>query len=657
MPRHVLIAVLFSVSALVSPAVADVQVRPEHPRIYLRSDDVPALRQRVDSSLTVGRFYQQLKERADATSQRHRNDEVAGFELQALALCHVLEVPSPVYRDKAVLSWFRSSYESGSISHWDLPFCVIGQAIALDWMWDELTPMQRMAFGRALVAMMDDLESYAPHDIAPGRSGANQMSDYSNQLYYHLGSLAFAGAVLADEGIADEHARGYLTKARRLIVGHMIPAMNQEAGGEAEMTRASCFDGNGGWGEDMGHLSMTHPFFGRMLEAWRTSTGEDFFPQVNGLRTVGQYLYYLRRPGGRLAPKGNGTYDISLSDKHLGALGSLTSARYGDAFGKRIKDLSVANAIFGFHQVEPVLWYHDDLEDLKDRQLPRSMHFQGQGEVIVRSGFDRDATWVYLRSGPVYNGHQHDDQGNLLIEAYRGELFIEEAGNGQYATHHHNTLRVGGDQLRYGNNQVQHVQPISSTRFERGTITEFVHTEIYHYAAADMSNAYSEAAVPEPGRGRITRELVVILPDIVVVRDRVASPEDAEFLLHTWNRSGATTDLDHDAQTLRVIDGGGHGWAKTLLPQKAAMQHRKTGGTHRIAVRPSEPSKPDGVETFLHVFYLSPIDSVYIPTDVDLLTTDRQLGLTLSDRTGERWEVLFQANEVGSVEVRRTPSE
>lgn len=651
------LACLALLAPLGSLGAADVQVRAEHPRLYLRSGDAMALRQRVDSSTTVRDFYQQLKGRIDGTSQRHGNDEVSGFELQALALCHVLESPSADYRDKAVSGWFRSSYQSGSISHWDLPFWVMGQAIALDWMWDDLTPDQRMVFGRTLADMMNDLAAYAPHDLGPGRSGANQMSDYSNQLYYHLGSLAFAGAVLADEGIADDEARDYLKKGRRLIVDHMIPAMNQEAGGDDELDRHTDFTGNGGWGEDMGHLSMTHPFFGRMLEAWRTSTGEDFFPQANGLQTIGQYLYYLRRPSGHLAPKGNGTYHTSLGDKHLGALGALTSARYGDRFGKRIKDISFSGSAFGFHQMEPVLWYRDDVPDLEEHLLPRSMHFQGQGEIVVRSGFGRADTWVYLRSGPVYNGHQHDDQGNLLIDAHEGELFVEDAGNGKYATHHHNTLRVGGDQLRYGNNQVQYVQPLTNTRFERGTITEFIQSELYHYAAADMSNAYSEAAVPAPRHGRITRELVVILPDIVVVRDRVESPEDAEFLLHTWNRSGSTTDLDRRTHSLRVADGSGHGWAKTLLPQDATMRIEQEENTHRVTVRPAESANIDDVETFLHVFYLSPLAEAYVPPDVELIADGGDLGVTLTDRAGDRWRVLFQQDEVGLRQVQRNPSE
>ena len=160
------------------------------------------------------------------------------------------------------------------------------------------------------------------------------MSDYSNQLYYHLGSLAFAGLVLSGEGINDARAQFYLSEAETLLNGHMIPAMNQEAGGDGELTRRSGFTGNGGWGEDMGHLDMTHPLFGRMVEAWRTGFNQDLFPSINGLAKYAQYMVYMRRPNGMLAPKGNSSYQTGMSDKNVGTLGCLLSARYNDPLGE-----------------------------------------------------------------------------------------------------------------------------------------------------------------------------------------------------------------------------------------------------------------------------------------------------------------------------------
>jgi hypothetical protein len=195
-----------------------------------------------------------MRSRMDGSTARHSQDEVGGFEIESLALLHLI-AGGTTYRDKILNTWRFQSYAPGQVSHWALPYQVMGHALALDYLWNDISAAQRTAIGNIVVAMMDDLYNYAPYNT----QFANQMSDYSNQLYYHLGALAFAGIVLAGEGINDARAQFYLSEATLLLNNHMIPAMNQEAGGDADLTRRSGFVGNGGWGEDMGHLEMTHP--------------------------------------------------------------------------------------------------------------------------------------------------------------------------------------------------------------------------------------------------------------------------------------------------------------------------------------------------------------------------------------------------------------
>ncbi len=617
-----------------------------HPRIYLRQGDLAALRTRAKATPKISGYYKLLKAAADGRSARSGNDEVAGFELESLALCHVVEHPSLVYRDKALAGWLRTSYAAGSMSHWDLPFAVMSHALALDWMWADLTAQQRTAIGNALVAMMDDLYGYASH-----WDSANQMSDYSNQFYFHLGALAFAGAVLSGEGINDTRAAFYLGEAERNLGAGMLPAMNQEAGGDSELGLTSGLVGNGGWGEDMGHLQMTHPLLGRMLEAWRTSTGQDLFPRFNGLAKINQYALYLRRPNGKLSPKGNADYDRSFSDKHMGTLGALTSTRYQDKMGKLVKDLTYGRKAYGFHQLGPVLWYNEKLADLDLTQLPRSILFQGQGEVVVRSGFDANSTWVYLRSGPIYSGHQHDDQGNLLIEAHGSELFVENAGHGNDETINHNTLRIGGDQIAYGDNALQFARPVAGTTYERGKITQFTQGPTFTYAASDFGNAYPTTVVSPPRAGKVTREVVTVLPDIVVVRDRVTATGAVEFLLHTW-MTGTTTTVDAASKTITAVRGSGRAWVKTLLPAAAKLTNVVQGQTRLLTVT---PTRPQATETLLHVFYLSPSATPFTPVDLTLIDEGGAQGARLTDRQGNSWEVRFTKGSVGLDSVRKIP--
>jgi hypothetical protein len=647
--RAVAIGLLAGIAATAVPGAAQAQtVVSGHPRLLIRPADVAGLRTRVTQAPT-STYYNLMKSRMDGTGSRHTNDEIAGFEMESLALLHLVN-GGTVYRDKILNTWRRTSYSAGQITHWNLPFQVYAHSLALDYLWNDITSTQRAELGNVIVAMMDDLYNYSPHN----QSGANPMSDYSNQLYYHLGALAFAGGVLSGEGINDGRASFYMSEAANLLgSSHMIPAMNQEAGGDADMNRTSGFVGNGGWGEDMGHLDMTHPHFGRMVEAWRTATGQDLFPRINGLAKFSQYATYLRRPNGYLAPRGNATgYSMGLSDKGYGGLGCLTSTRYNDPFGTYIKNVAYAGERYGFHQLPAVLWCTPSSPTLNTASLPQSLHFQGQGEVVTRSGFGAQDTWVYLRSGPIYNGHQHDDQGNLLIDAYGGELLIElVSGESYHETVNHNSIRIAGtDQIAYGNNAVQHATAIAGTPYERGKVTSFQTTSEYTYTATDFSAAYPDAVVPAPKAGKVTREVVSIMPDVVVVRDRVTANGNLDVLFHSWSGAGA---VDGTGRGITITRGGGRAYVNAVLPASATVTESAQGTTDLFTTRAA--GSASAATDFVHVINLTPSSSGFSPV-VTAINTASEVGANVRDQQGRTWTVRFSKGGVGLVAVTRDGS-
>jgi hypothetical protein len=625
------------------PATVNAQtVVSGHPRLYVRPGDVTALRTRVTQA-PISTYYNLMKSRMDGATARHSNDEVAGFELESLALLHLIN-GGTTYRDKILNTWRRASYAPGQITHWNLPYQVMAHSLALDYLWNDLSPAQRTELGTVIVAMTDDLYSYSPHN----QSGANPMSDYSNQLYYHLGSLAFAGGVLAGEGINDGRASFYLSEANMLLgTSHMAGAINQEAGGDADMTRTSGFTGNGGWGEDMGHFEMTHPLLGRMLEAWRTATGQDLFPRYNGLAKWAQYVTYLRRPNGYLSPKGNGGYTTHPADKNYGTLGCLVSARYGDPFGVYVKQASYASTVYGFHQLGPVLWCNASLPALNLAALPKTMHFQGQGEVVTRSGFGAQDTWVYLRSGPIYNGHQHDDQGNLLVDAYGGELLVENAGDPvRHETIYHNSIRIAGaDQIAYGNNAVQHATAIAGTPYERGRITAVQSTSQYAYVASDFGAAYPDAVVPAPKAGKVTREVVSIMPDVVVVRDRVIAAGTLDVNFHAWSGAGAVSGRGYT-----ITRDGGRAFVNVVLPASASVTMTGQEATDLFTTRVT--GSASAATDFVHVINLAPASSGFSPV-ITAINSASEVGATVRDQQGHVWDVRFTKAGVGLASVTR----
>jgi hypothetical protein len=640
MGRVAALAVVFTMGAAGWPAAASAQtVVAGHPRLYLRPGDLAALRTRVTQAPTSA-YYNQMKSRMDSAAARHSNDEVSGFEMESLALLHIIN-GGTAYRDKILNTWRRTSYTAGSISHWSLPYQVMAHSLALDYLWADLSAGQRAEFATVIVAMMDDLYNYSPHN----QSGANAMSDYSNQLYYHLGALAFAGGVLSGEGLNDTRAAFYISEASMLLnSGHMLPAMNQEAGGDADLNRTSGFTGNGGWGEDMNHLDMTHPLFGRMLEAWRTSTGQDLFPQTNGLAKWAQYITYLRRPNGYLSPKANGYYTMLPPDKGYGTLGCLVSARYADPLGIYVKNISyTAGTNYGFHQLGAVLWCNGSLPAVDLNALAKTIHFQGQGEVVTRSGFGAQDTWVYLRSGPIYNGHQHDDQGNLIVDAYGGELLVEmNGGDVHHETIFHNSIRVNGqDQTPYGNNAVQHATAIAGTSYERGKVTSVQTTAQYTYVATDFGAAYGDGAVAAPKAGKVTREVVTILPDVIVVRDRVTAAGALDVNFHAWTGAGA---IDGTGRGYTITRGSGRAFVNALLPAAATVSRTTQESTDLFTTRVT--GSASAATDFVHVVNLSPSSSGFAPV-VSAINTASDVGATVRDQQGRTWTVRFSKTGVG----------
>ncbi len=82
-----------------------------------------------------------------------------------------------------------------------------------------------------------------------------------------------------------------------------------------------------------------------------------------------------------------------------------------------------------------------------------SVHFEDSGYAVMRSGWDRDARWLFLDMGPLGFSHVHEDKLSFELAAH-GKLFIVDPGIASYQadpwtehyrrTEAHNTILVDG---------------------------------------------------------------------------------------------------------------------------------------------------------------------------------------------------------------------
>jgi hypothetical protein len=504
--------------------------------------------------------------------------------------------------------------------HWTWPLAAKGLSIAYDWFYPDLTAEERKRYAETIVRYTEAALAYADHDQPPANATwSNQVSDYFNQFYWHHGCLGFAAAALSgEEGFADKAAR-YLRLTEEWLKRHMIPATNQAGEG-------------GGWFESLGYNEMTAIPFAHLLEAWRTSTGEDLFPQSKFL--PGNCAWILHS----LIPH-NGNF-VPLDDVHpgsgpnsVGALAPLLAARYRDPYAQHFSKTRFPTP-YAFSNLPFLLWHDPALAAADLKKIEKGRWFTGLGQVNVRSGWEKQDALAVYRAGRIYGGHgQHYQAGHFLI--YRkGHLLVEDGYYGSFAAEAHNTLYVGGEMRTLARGAHQHfVEKLDGTTFDFARITAYAHDPEfarYDWIDSDLSRAYT----PKQAE-RVTRRFVFLRPRTFVVIDHVRAPEPVEtrFRLH----APSAPRIDAPRRLASWAEGEGKLYVQTVLPAEAKLDASRGKESHLFAVA---PSKLAAETTLCHVLHAADLDES-APTVDALEAPEGWTGARI--RTPEAtWAILFR---------------
>jgi hypothetical protein len=532
-------------------------VRADHPRLFITSDTIADLRHRCQNVSPISEVYQTTRAWVDSQSSPHGNQWVAPYQFINILIVYMVEDRDPTYLAKAKV-WMDHFVGLGTGGDsWTHGIRLKALALGYDWLYPDLTTAERTTYANAIVALADYPRDH--RDREGGATWANQYSDYSNQFYWFFSHVAFGGLALAGEAGYEDWATETLDYMEGEITQHMLPATNQVAGS------------SGGWHEGMdGYTNMTSHPFADLLEAWRTATGVDYFPQSNHLRHLAAWLVYANRPHDQNHLE---IADINLPSTWGGNNGAenaylpLLEARYADPFAKHICDTVFPTGYSG-NNWSYLLWYDPDVPDLDFETLPLARHSDGIGWAVMRTGWSDSDTLAVLQAGNFYAGHQHDDQGALLLHR-QGTLATEGGMYGYDATHYHNTLLIGGEQIHYGTNQVQHYREMEDTEYDLGDILAFEETPTHAYVRADFSNAY-----PDDQALHVEREFALLQAGddspFAVVFDRVVAADagqEVTWLLHSMEAPA----IDGQTFTVNADDGDGILLGRTLLPAAATL--------------------------------------------------------------------------------------
>jgi heparin/heparan-sulfate lyase len=603
----------------VAAAAFAAEVKPEHPRMLLSKEDLPAIRERCQTSMKES--FDALKQYADSRltampTQRPQGATavlIQGFMYQVTGDEKYAKASIPALRDFVTYHLGKvkgggPGSGGGGAANWETTALRRDNYVAYDWLYNAMAPEEREAIGRMLLEIADihkERETWNP-------AYAGGYNRFENDLY--------CGLALAKSGIDDAKAEAYVKSGFDFMMNQTIAGRNQVA------------TDDGGIQSGMGYSLYNYiPVEAYFLSLWKSATGEDLFEKDASLRYFPVWALYCITPNFEYAPicdigvttsvltadtlKGN----TSVSRNGLRLLSALIANRYRDP---RAAALMPEPGNYWVNSApEFILWSDPTIKPVPPGpELPHGRHFEGMGWVALRSGWDPDATYSIFVCGDYYYGHRHYDVNHFVI--YKSGDLAADARERIYDTKAHNTLLVftgpdseGGQRRPTGDSMVNYKNPIDRT-CDMGDITAFETNDHYVYVSGDGAKAYNWVYEGDYVRGDMkyepqlesfTRQYVYLLPNTFVVFDRAVGvkPEYRKvWQLHTWEEpkvEGATIVAGQDQGRLTCI---------SLLPEQPVIkkQYQELTGSENTKAAlwqtTVERATPAKEEQFLHVIHV-----------------------------------------------------
>lgn len=547
----------------------------EHPRVFLRTRDIPDLKRRVEHPVLkpVWEEMQQLAEknpqiRIEVNAARYlmTNDKKLGRETLALALKTLQEATYDLTAQDVTRPIGRM---------------MVTGAIAYDWCYPVLTPEQKNAFQAEFLRLAQQLECGYP----PKRMG--WVTGHGSE-WMVMRDMLSAGLAIFDEN-PDMYRH-----AAHTFFAYLLPARNWWYPGHAF---------------HQGTAYSETRFSSDLYPLWifeRLGVGNVYHPAQ---QFVPYQWIYIRRPDGQLMRAGDG----QSRDPKLRSL--LSASYYKD--GYVLADYLKNPGIDAMNKIFQLLWSDPDLQPLPETDLPltRYMGFP-YGWMVARTGWDEHAVIAEMKVNIYnFNNHQHMDAGAFQIY-HRGPLAIDSGTysgkKGAYSSPHsknynwrtiaHNSLlvydpdEVFGTRGDYGNDGGQRLpndrrEPATlsilqdpANRYVTGKVLAQgfgpdIQAPDYSYLKGDITQAYS-AKVTEVKRTFTFLNLKNSkVPAALIVFDRVisANPEHKKFwLMHSMEEP----KTDGNVTSIILSKRGWTGMLvnTTLLPEPGNTELNVIGG-------------------------------------------------------------------------------
>jgi hypothetical protein len=599
-----------------------------HPRIYLtpnRARLAAALAAGTPAATRIKSAVDQWVAGADLWGFESWNAALIGQLTGNATYCTkaVADIEKQVVAAEALIAKNRAPAVAGD-SYLDIGDMIGGLALVYDWCYPQTTATQRARWLKYADQAVWNVWHFATAKWGTATipwSGWATDDPSDNYYYSFLRATMLLG--LASKG-EDPQADTWVTQFHDTkILNQLVPTFNADliGGGSREGT---------GYGVAMRRLF-------ELYDLWQSTTGETIATLTPHTRqSMLSMLHQLMPTRDRIAPTGDQSRDSTAMffDYHRNYLQELIQEFPTDSLAQRAKSQLMASSLpqmqYSFMVVYDFLYDDTAVTAQPVGSLNTTYYASGIGELYARSGWDAHATWVNLIVGPYTQSHAHQDQGSLMIYkdgwlAY--DAVVDSSSGLTQETTAHSLVRISN-----GGAPVEQVAD---------TISKLVALHQgpgYTYAAADLTPAYDGNSLVQMSQ----REMVYLLPGVVVVFDRVQSSAGT---VQTWQLaspvspaiSGSNATFANAGHKLRVQKIRGGTLSVTSMP---AVDSDYTGG-YRL-----DETWPGGNNRYLHILSL---DGVVLSTTALADTT--HYGVTIGLANGHKATVSFLRNTPGTTLV------
>ena len=595
----------------------NVPIPPQtHPRLYLRSSDIPALKERLKSpqvQQTLDILKQLAKERTAAEEAAEPKHDfryyyrMRGVTTQAqLQALDYLTTGNRRQARRAITSMLDTlrttnfTNQKGDLTRASGVMLMVG-GMVYDWCYDQMKESEKQAYIKEFIRIAKTMEcGYPPRDNQPIAGHPSE--------WMIMRDMLSAGIAIYDE-YPDMY--NYVIK---MLFEKYIPVRNYFYAGH-----------NYHQGTNYMHVRFACDLY-LLWILDKMGVGNVYDPAQ---QFVLYDIIYRRRPDGTLLPAGDDYPQPRPSLLTMPTPMMLASSYYGDGYLAHEFELnpridSPGNEVMNHCLIHELLWRDYDLKATAPDSLPLT-RFSGTpfGWMIARTGWDANSVIAEMKINEQFVGnHQHMDGGSFQIY-YKGPLAIDagaySGSSGGYNSENnknyfkrtiaHNSLLVydpdekfgcwsygGGGKTRYAANDGGQRMPgegwktcndmdsLLSKEYTVGKILAHGYgTDIqkpdYSYLKGDITQAYTNK-VKEAKRSFVFLNLKnETVPAALIVFDKVvsANPDFKKYwLLHSIEEPS----INGNTFTVARTKDGDTGMLQNsvLLPTTDDLHLEKVGG-------------------------------------------------------------------------------